>query len=56
MWSVDGETLEWATMRTRRNKAEPQLGPMNGDDVAQLVMELNALSSALMGWLISTDP
>ncbi|MEJ8632540.1 hypothetical protein [Streptomyces sp. MS2.AVA.5] len=56
MSSVDGETLEWSTMRTRRSKAEPQFGPMNGDDLAQLVMELNELSGALMGWLISMDP
>ncbi len=56
MSSVDGETLEWSTMRTRRSKAELQFGPMNGDDLAQLVMELNELSGALMGWLVSMDP
>ncbi|MEU8723545.1 hypothetical protein [Streptomyces antimycoticus] len=51
-WAQDGVSGAMLTMRSRRNKTEPQFAPMNVEDLTDLSHKLNGLANNLTGWLL----
>uniref|UniRef100_A0AAU2V0A2 Uncharacterized protein n=1 Tax=Streptomyces sp. NBC_00003 TaxID=2903608 RepID=A0AAU2V0A2_9ACTN len=54
-WTIDGETSEWMTIRSRRNQRVPTFAPLSAEELGELVRELNSLSGDIMTWLINAS-